>query len=150
MGTGTVKAARDFLMHLDLRQFAGDSEDAFQYVLDRRTIECRDKLPRKSWGAARKFLNIFLRGALYNRFLCEHYHLGVTEPFLEVPLDSFVAIGLRKEEGGTSLPPWKTIIRLEPEVSAKYQAFARQVAQRKGCSRVHLDLWYWRADGSEG
>jgi len=150
MGKGMVKAARDFLGNLDLRSFVTESEDAFQQRLDASTDECRVKLPSQSWGAARKFLNIFLRGALYNRFLCEHYGLVTLEPFLEVPLDKSVATGLRSEHGGLSLPPWGTVLRLEPAVSAAYQAFAHQVSLRKGCARVHLDLWYWRRDESEG
>jgi len=149
MGKGTVAAARRFLRSLDLRRFVTESEDAFQECLDATTLECQARLPSKSWGAARKFLNIYLRGALYNRFLCEHYGLAILEPFLEVPLDRSVAIGLRGEDGGLSLPRWGTVIRLKPDVSAAYQAFASSVSRRKGCARVHLDLWYFRADESK-
>ena len=149
MGEGTVKAARDFLRSLDLRAFVTESEDEFMDRLEASTKACRARLPRKSWGAARKFLNIFLRGALYNRFLCEHYGLRVLEPLLEVPLDKSVATGLRGEEGGSSLPPLGAVIRLKPKISALYQAFAHRVSQQKGCARVHLDLWYFRRDESE-
>jgi hypothetical protein len=152
MGEGTVEAARKFLRSLDLSSFVTESEDAFLQHLDAKTEELQMKLPNRnrSWGAARKFLNIFLRGAFYNRFLCDHFGLYVLEDFLEIPLDESVATGLRSEHGGESLPRWNTIIRLGRQESAAYQAFARQVSRRKKCARVHLDLQYFRRDESEG
>jgi hypothetical protein len=156
MAPDTVKVAREFLRYLDLERFVVKSEEGFLRRLDEATDKCAGELPRRSsndpanWGGARKFINIFLRGALYNRFLCDHYHLRIIERFLEVPLDKSVAIGLRRIAGADSLPPWSTIIRLKRSVSAKYQEFARRVAKRKGIARVHLDLWYYRHDQSEG
>jgi hypothetical protein len=135
-----------FLRHLHIPSFVTESKGRFLQRLDATTNDLKDKLPCQSWGAARKFLNIFLREALYNRFLSEHYSLRVLERFLGVPLDRFVAVELRGERGGASLPRWRTIIGLEPPESAKYQAFARQVARKKKCARIHLDLWYWRRD----
>jgi len=149
MGKGTVKAARDFLRKLNLSSFVTKSEKDFRRRLDASTNALRERLPRKSWGAARKFLNIFLRGAFYNRFLCEHYGLQVLEEFLEVPLDKSVAEGLRREQsGGTSLPRWKTIIRLRQDRSDKYQECARQVSLGEKLARVHLDLLYWRDESA--
>jgi hypothetical protein len=150
MGARTVEKARKFLRNLDLSSFVTKSEDIFLQQLNASTKACAKSLPRKSWGAARKFLNIFLRGAFYNRFLCEYYGLRVLEDFLEVPLDKSVANRLRGEPGGTSLPPFKTIVGLKPQNSAAYQAFARRVSLRKNCARVHLDLWYFRRGESEG
>jgi len=153
MGAGTVKEARDFLGSLDIGSFVNDSEEALNQHLDTTTVEFGKELTCKSWGAARKFLNIFLRGALYNRCLCDCYGLAILEPFLETPLDSHVATALRsrcnEEEGGLLLPPWGTIIRLEKDVSQKYQEVASRVARKKGVARVHLDVWYWRQDKSE-
>lgn len=103
----------------------------------------------KHWGAARKFLNIFLRNVVYNRYLCDEFGLEQIVPWLEIPLDSHVASGLRAERGGTRLPRWKTVIGLKPEVSRLYQDFAADVAARKGCERVHLDLLYWRRQSHE-
>ncbi|HEY9707785.1 MAG TPA: hypothetical protein V6D48_06230, partial [Oculatellaceae cyanobacterium] len=93
---GTIKAARQFLADLDLRRLRKRSQSSFAAVLDSMTDELIAALPRKSqhWGSARKFLNIFLRGVIYNRYLCDHYSLYRLEPWLEIPLDSHVAKGL--------------------------------------------------------
>lgn len=98
------------------------------------------------WGAARKFLNIFLRDIIYNRFLCETYELRHIEPWLEVPLDSHVANGLRSEPGGSMLPRWRTVIGLDNKTNQKFQEFAFEVAKSKSLYRVHLDLIYFRGD----
>ncbi len=143
MGPGTVLEAQRFLSKLDPASFRTASEEEFRQVLDSATEEFREKLTNKSWGAARKFLNIFLRDVLYNRFLCEYYNLAPIEPFLEVPLDGKLGKWLNnrhKEKGGSDLRRWGTIIRLEREVSDKYQELARQVAEDEGCFRVDLDL----------
>jgi hypothetical protein len=107
-----------------------------------------EHLPRgaQHWGPARKFLNIFLRGVVYNRYLCDEYALAGIVPWLEVPLDSHVALGLRSEPGGLSLPRWKTVKGLDPTTSKRYQDFAADTAARIGCERVHLDLLYWRRE----
>ena len=146
MGQGTVKAARDFLKSFKLDQFTRKckSADTFATCLEVSTRKLRKKLPSRSWGAARKFLNIFLRGVSYNRYLNERYGLARLEPYLEVPLDKSVAMGLRKEEGGSALPRWRTIIRLKQDDSKKYQEFAKKVAENNGHVRVHLDVRYWR------
>ena len=156
MGKGTVKAAREFLQTLDLQQFVMETEEAFNRHFNKITKQfskkllAKRKLPGKRWGAARKFLNIFLRGTLYNHYLREHYRLDIIEPFLEVPLDKSVATGLQGEEEGSLLPRWRGVIHLSEGDSAKYQAVACRVAQRKGCSPVHLDLWYYRRNEFDG
>src|SRR5712691_5811356 len=96
---GTISAAREYLAGLDLTRFRASSEKEFRSSLNQATRRFLDYLPRgaKHWGAARKFLNIFLRNVVYNRFLCDHYRLLRLEPWLELPLDSQVAKGLRGE-----------------------------------------------------
>src|ERR1700693_4099694 len=143
---GTVVAARKHLAEINLSRFVGDSQRAFARRLDRGTYGLLKSMPRgaQHWGTARKLLNIFLRSAAYNKFLCETYDLGSVEPWLEVPLDSHVAKALRGEPGGSALPRWKTVIGLDREVSQQYQDFAATVARRKRVDRVHLDLLYWR------
>ena len=144
----TIPKVRTYLGGLDLRPFKVRSEAAFLRVLERRTLELKMKMPRpaRHWGSARKFLNIFLRNCLYDRYICNHYGLQILEPWLEVPLDSQVAKGLKSEPGADFLPRWKTVIGLERELSEEYQAFATKVALAKGLKRVHLDLVYWRGN----
>ena len=143
---GTIKAARQFLADLDLRRLRKLRQSSFPALLDSMTNELIAALPRKSqhWGSARKFLNIFLRGVIYNRYLCERYRLYSLEPWLEIPLDSHVARGLRREPGSEKLPRWRTVIGLSPDENKIFQEFAREVAKSKHTYRVHLDLLYWR------
>lgn len=143
---GTVAAARQFLARLDLSRFSVSTKEAFEAVLYRVTRSFVKKLPHgaQHWGSARKFLNIFLRASVYNRYLSEAYSLGQIEPWLEVPLDSHVARGLRREEGGRRLPRWKTVKGLDARTSRLYQQFALEIAEKMEIDRVHLDLLYWR------
>lgn len=144
---GTIFAARDYLASLNLDSFNKQTKEKFMASLNKATEIFLEKLPAgaQHWGAARKFLNVFLRGIIYNRFLCETYKLYHIEPWLEVPLDSHVANGLRLEPGGSILPRWRTVIGLDNKTNQNYQEFASEVAKRKGVHRVHLDLIYWRS-----
>lgn len=148
---GVAAAARQFLASMDLRHFAVDSEKSFLRVLDRETKKLMQALPvgTKNWGAARKALNIFLRDCVYDRFLCEHFGLAQIHPWLELPLDSYAAVGLGKTLLGSSLPKWDAIKRLKEEDSAAYQQVAREVASRLGCHPVDLDIYLWRQLGIE-
>ena len=145
---GTISKARLFLCNIDLSRFRVKSETSFRKLLDGTTAEFVSFLPRgaRRWGSARKFLNIFLRFIVYDSFLCKRYELKRIEPWLELPLDSHVANGLRNENGGRDLPRWKTIVGLQPETSDLYQTFAKLVARKRGTQRIHLDLLYWRSD----
>ena len=146
--SGTIAIAREFLMDLSLAAFACSDATKFHRKLDRITASYVDYLPSgaQHWGAARKFLNIFLCGVVYNKYLSDKYDLDHIVPWLEVPLDSHVAKGLRCEPGGITLPRWKTVIGLDDRTSAIYQEFASVTAERIGCERVHLDLLYWRRE----
>ncbi len=144
--TGTIQVARLFLQEFDLQAIKARSESSFRINLELATKALKDCLPQKAqhWGSSRKFLNIFLRNCLYNRFICDHYGLEKLEPWLEVPLDSHVAKGLMLERGSEVLPRWGTVIGLKPEDSNSFQEFAHIVADRKNISRIHLDLLYFR------
>lgn len=143
---GTIDAARDFLRNVDLTKPQRDGKSSFEDMLNGLTEQLQMSLPRGAqyWGSSRKFMNIFLRGVLYNRYLCERYNLYELEPWLEVPLDSHVAKGLRLEKGSHVLPRWRTVIGLTPDQNKVYQDFAESVAASKDTYRVHLDLLYWR------
>ena len=146
---GVVSASRSWLATCDLRRFLAEGVESFPRALDRATEAMRVALPAgaQNWGAARKFLNIFLRDSLYNRYTCRHFELEVLEPQLEIPLDAHAARGLSSEPEGSYLPRWQTIKHLKSEVSAQYQEVASKVAVRCGHARVHLDLVYWRRMG---
>lgn len=146
---GTVAAARNYLVQLDLSHIGGlKDEGKFKDWLNRKTVDFRSKLPRggRHWGSARKFLNIFLRGVVYNRFLCKAFHLNRIEPWLEVPLDSHVANELRGQPEGSALPKWKTVKGLDKKTSERYQEIASKIGARMRLSRVHLDVFFWRRD----
>jgi hypothetical protein len=99
------------------------------------------------WGAARKALNLFLRDVLYNHYLSQHFRFRRIEKWLEVPLDSYTAKGIREKYGSKKLPPWKGIKYLTPEVSQAYQDAATKLASDSKFARVHLDVLYWRGVG---
>jgi len=146
---GVAKAARDFLANVDLKSFSANSAQEFSETLDRATADLVQALPQgaRNWGTARKALNIFLRDCLYNQFLCSHFAISHIHPWLEVPLDSHVAKGLRRTSHGNELPKWATITGLEHERSDRYQEVAGKVAKRIGCNRVDLDIYLWREVG---
>lgn len=144
--SGTISAARTFFEKFDLRSVRAQSHSSFLRRLDQATEELRCSLPKDAryWGSSRKFINIFLRNSLYNRYLCDHFRLHGLEPWLEVPLDSHVAKGLMQEDAGRDLPSWKTVIGLKRQDSDEYQEVASLVAAASKIARVHLDLKYWR------
>lgn len=117
----------------------------FRKSLDSATTELRDALPQKarSWGVARKCLNIFLRDAFYTCYLREEYDLNSSEPWYELPLDRVVVKEMRTKAGRGVLPWWPGVKYLKPENSSVYQAYALKMAEGMGISRVHLDTYLW-------
>lgn len=147
--SGTARVAREWLAHLDLSSFSRTREEQFRRRLNTATTWFQKSLPREGrrggyWGTARKCLNIFLRNVVYNRHLCRAHKLECIEKWLEVPLDSHVAIKLREEQEGRCLNSWPGVIDLEKEISAKYQEVALRVARRRNTLRIHMDCLYWR------
>jgi hypothetical protein len=139
---GDIEHVRGFLDRLNLSNFAEPTR--FAQALDRATNSLARLLPKDRWGAARKFINIYLRNATYNHHLRRKYSLRRIEHLLELPLDSFTAQHLRDAPEGSALPRWKGVIHLTPEASAAYQAIAERVALRRSMHRVHLDVVFWR------
>jgi len=66
------------------------------------------------------------------------------ERLLEIPVDSQVARQLKHE--CKALPRWRGVKNLRAEENREYQRVAAGIAAHKGISRVHLDIWYWRAE----
>ena len=141
-----VRSARDFLTELELDRLAVQPEQAFARRLDATTLALCKNLPRRAcaWGTGRKAVNLFLRDAMYNVYLTTKFQLSRIEPFLEVPLDSYVARYLARRFKGP-LPRWRGVRALDIQTSAAYQAAATAVAADKGVERVHLDAYIWAA-----
>jgi len=145
---GVLRAVRAFLRRLSLARFRTRTRPEFEAHLDAVTERLRRRLPADAqhWGAARKALNLFLRDCAYDHHLRTHYGLATVEPWLEVPLDSYVAGALRAARRGRLLPQWPGLKGLTPEDSSRYQEAAQRLAERKGINRVHLDLYWWRME----
>jgi len=143
--SGIVDAARDYLSSLNLKKFKLRKEEAFLSLLNSETNLLMGSFPEKAqtWGAARKAMNLFLRDVLYNKYLCDEFNISAIERWLEIPLDSMVAKGLRKRGKKGKLPAWPGLKRLTPEISRKYQTFAKNQAEAQGLSRIHLDIYLW-------
>jgi hypothetical protein len=154
---GTVEQARKSLMTIEIGKYSSASaEHQFLTLLEKDTKKIMKSFPlgaRENWGAARKVINIFLRNLTYNKYTCEACKLVHIEKWLEVPLDSYVAKGLRNTQTETGLAPklprWHGIKRLKKENSNNYQVVASKIAEKKGINKVDLDICYWRNIGRE-
>lgn len=151
-----IARARTFVNQIDLAQVSALNAVTFVDWLDATTDALVNKLPSgaRHWGSARKAVNLFLRDAVYNQDLALHFQLDKVRPWLEVPLDQHVRIGLRglpeAKQLGRKLPGWTTIKKLTPEISAAYQQLACRDAENRGVCRVDVDVYYWRAgEGSQ-
>jgi len=146
---GVVETARAYMKQMQLRRLRRiRSEKGYQRILNNHTGRLSMRFPGRAkgnWGAARKALNIFLRGVVYNRLLCDWYKIRHLEPWLEVPLDSYVINGIKGDKKRDErLPKWKSIKSLNKEDSDMFQQIAKNIARREGVRRIHLDLKYWR------
>ena len=144
-GKGVLRTSQNFLAHISLARVPKSSAKRFQLWLDRQTELLLDSLPIKNrpWGAARKAINLFLRDALYNQYLSKQFKLQSIESWLEIPLDSAVAKGLKLQSNRDEFPRWPGLKNLEPNVSEGFQVFASKRAKLKGVARVHLDMYLW-------
>jgi hypothetical protein len=140
-----LERARQYLRTINLGAFGDIDEQTFRSLLDRHTLKLQQHLPpgAQRWGAARKAMNLFLRDVLYNRYLCSNYAFSQKEKWLEVPLDRYVAKGIRANFDGI-LPTWPGVKNLTRETSEKFQIAARQIARNRHVAPVHLDVYFWR------
>lgn len=144
-GKGVLWTSQDFLAQISLTRVPKSSAKRYQLWLDRQTELLLNSLPIKNrpWGAARKAINLFLRDALYNKYLSKQFKLQSIETWLEVPLDSAVAKGLKLHSNRGELPRWPGLKNLKPNISEAFQVFASKQAILKGIARVHLDMYLW-------
>jgi len=143
---GMIRTSREYLSVLDLGRFSTTNSRVFAKELDQATEELCTSYPRggRHWGSARKPLNIFLRNAFYNQFLCDHIGLRKSARFFEVPLDSIVAGQIRLLDKCGTLPRWPGVKNLDARTSAEYQAFLGRLARHHHLHRVHLDVFLWQ------
>jgi hypothetical protein len=144
-----IAPARLFLKGLELSSFALSQESRFLDRLDAATDTLQRAFPPRcsALGTTRKALNPFLRDVVYYVDVASHYRLEAIRGWLEVPLDSYVARGLRRyPDLSDGLPSWRAIKFLTPQTSEKYQRVASLVARKEGLARVDLDVIFWRAD----
>jgi hypothetical protein len=144
-GKGVLRATQEFLVNVDLSRIPKTNPKRYRKWLDRQTESLLDSLhvKKRPWGAARKALNLFMRDILYNRYLDRRYALTKIGSWLEVPLDSAVAKGLKRHAGRGNLPQWPGLKNLTREISDQFQDFARKHARRQRIERVHLDIYLW-------
>jgi len=134
----------EFRTHLESGSYKSYLDSNTTVLLNKFPVDC------KSWGAARKGLNLFFREVVYNTYLANHLQIpvnfennGKLLSQLEVPLDKDVATGLRSKF--PDLPKWKSIRSLTAEESEVFQRNAKVYARELKVPRVHLDLEFWRA-----
>lgn len=144
-GKGVLTAAQQFLADVSLSKVPRSDLNSFERWLDRETENLLNVFPIRGrpWGTARKALNLFLRDVLYNRYLCNKFGLMTIKPWLEIPLDSAVANGLKRLGQRGQLPRWPGLKRLTKPVSQIFQDFAGEFAEENEIERIHLDIYLW-------
>lgn len=162
---GVAEKTRKFLKDINLNKFSKiKNSKGFNNKLNTLTSQLKNKLPKdaKNWGTARKALNVFLLEVTFNIKLSKKYKLEKIIDFLEVPLDSYVYNGLKKEFESKKIktylkkfPSRPGIKNLKKPVSDKLQRFALEVAKHKQKKlqekfpRAYLDLFYWKRGKSK-
>lgn len=153
--SGLITISRNYFeKNINLTKFRKTlTTDSYIDYLDKLTADLKSRFPTggKSWGAARKGLNLFFRDVVYNKYLADLLNIPTdykenlrTLRNLEVPLDRDVATGLNKIFD--DLPRWTTIKDLNEKQSKVFQDKALIYADSKGISRIHLDLEFWRSE----
>ena len=153
---GTRRAVIKYLKRIDLSHIPRRSA-SFTKWLDAQTECLRQRLPGakysnlKLWGVARKVLNLFLRGCLYNHYLHGKYRLDRIQTLLEIPLDSVVANKLKDKAARAdkaSLPRrWPGLKHLTHADSDQYQKYAAELAKKMNLPAiVFLDNYLWLAN----
>jgi len=144
-GPGVLQASQDFCSQISLARVPKSSATRYQLWLDRQTELLLNILPinNRPWGAARKAINLFMRDALYNKYLSRQFRLQSVETWLKIPLNSAVAKGLKSCGNRGALPRWPGLKSLTADISEAFQVFASRQATLKGIARVHLDMYLW-------
>lgn len=83
------------------------------------------------------------QAALVTKYLSKQFRPRSVEGWLEIPLDSAVAKGLKSCSHRGELPRWPGLKSLRPDISEAFQVFVSTQATLKGIARVHLDMYLW-------
>lgn len=154
-GSGLIDTCRNYFENsIDLKEFFSSLPEQGKYrkFIDKHTNAIVELFPEeaKSWGAARKGLNLFFRDVCYNKYLADKFILPTnfsdnngSLKHLEVPLDNDVEKGLIRHFPN-ELPKWDGIKNLNPDKSDKYQKKAGELASKEKIAKIHLDLLFWR------
>jgi hypothetical protein len=139
-----IATLRPYVASLDLRPFGTSSTAGFAKALDLVTNTALERMPAscRSWGLARKGLNIYLRECLYTHYLREAYYLHLSEGNFELPMDSLTARKLRAA-GNDAAPRWCSVRELDSTENAVFQQLAAQEGSQRGMARIHLDAFWW-------
>lgn len=142
---GDVASARKSLATIELSAYQQVDLAGFIKQIDTDTEKIRQAFPNgaKHFGAARKVLNTFLRGAYYNTFLCSSYGLDRIASYYEIPLDKLSALGILSQMPKQDRVPWVGVKHVTPSINATFQRLATELADRLGTLRVHLDAVFW-------
>jgi len=143
--SGAVASARQSLANIQLGAYSRINASRFRRQLDADTETIRIAMPNGAahFGAARKVLNIFLRGALYNTYLTSHYELELCVECYEIPLDKLSATGILGGTANKDRIRWVGVKHVTPEINSNFQRLAAELAERRGTLRVHLDAVFW-------
>jgi hypothetical protein len=152
--SGIIKTARNYFYEIKIDDFIAtiDNGNDYKKFLNTHTEKLVSKFPKeaRSWGAARKGLNLFFREIVYNKFFSDYYKLPIEFTkfndkikYLEVPLDKDVATGIYNDTE-LNIPKWKSIKKLDLDLSEKYQNAAQEISKKINIAKVNLDLKYWR------
>lgn len=155
-GSGLVEILRTYFeKEINLKMFVSSlsNEKRYKRFLNTHTENILKRFPKgaKSWGAARKGLNLFLRDIVYNKFFSQKYSIPADFEefnyfirFMEIPLDKDVASQIYRNSNA-ALPKWTNIKKLTPVINDLFQQQAYVLGRSQGIARVNLDLVYWRS-----
>ena len=150
--SGTIDLAHKFLGALQLGILNEiKNKEEFISILDGWTRQLAALIPSRSFGAARKLINLFLFLCARDHGLRSSYGFGSLDSWLEIAVDGHVAKGLKAFAGcrlhgkGDKLP-WSGITKLRSDMNVDFQRVATELASELKIHRVEVDLVLWRRD----
>ena len=153
--SGIIETCRNYFESTwgnDLSDFFNSvaNENDYKNFLDNHTDILVDMFPIptdggvKSWGGARKALNLFFMSIVKDRYICSNYIFDEDDlKNLEIPLDKDVSVGISNHF--KTITKWTGIRHLNKAVSDEYQKNASILAKEKNVHRFQLDDEFWRA-----